>query len=58
MELFHFSVFEILLGVSEGKSFKDAFTEILPERIQRVSKAKTDNETEISERKESDENTD
>lgn len=37
-----FLVFDILLWVSEGKSFREAFQSILPERIQRVSKAKTD----------------
>ncbi|KAJ8937683.1 hypothetical protein NQ318_017120 [Aromia moschata] len=30
-------VFEILLRVSEGKSFKDAFVNILPKRIEKVS---------------------
>lgn len=39
------SVFEILLWVSEGRTFKEAFEAILPERIERISKAKTDEDS-------------
>lgn len=50
------SVFEILLLVSEGKTFKEAFEGIIPERIQRVSKAKSIEELDSDTRTSNDNN--